>query len=443
MPEIWNYCMNRFVILSVIRSVRDVFVPRSAARNRALALLAFAAAGFWLLFGARVMAAADAGLLSLTPQQWRDDLAVFARELPKQHPDAFTNTPKEKFDAEVAALAAQVDHLNSDEIFVGLDRIANLIGDAHTYLQFPKDDANLPMDVRHFGGESRVRVVGADYEQALGARVVAIQDTPIAKARELAGALTPIAETPELREARIDALLTTGMALHGLGITKDRNETPFTLASDDGKEFTITFKSLALGAPDPKWLMVNNSLAEHDVNGSAACTFLPEARTVYCAVRKIRDLGGPSKQMLEIIKREHPEKVVIDLRENEGGDFNVGMKYLIEPLAKDSSINQKGHLFVLIGPDTFSAAMSNAGQFRSKTQATLVGQTIGERPNSIQEPRQFVLPNSKWVVRYSTKYYKFADGAENVIAPDKEIIPTWEQYKSGHDVVLDWVLAYK
>jgi hypothetical protein len=105
MLEIWNYCMNRFVIVSVIRSLRDGFSLGSAARNRALALLVFTAAGFWLLFGARVLAAADAGLLSLTPQQWRDDLAVFARELPKQHPDAFANTPKEKFDAEVAALA--------------------------------------------------------------------------------------------------------------------------------------------------------------------------------------------------------------------------------------------------------------------------------------------------------------------------------------------------
>jgi hypothetical protein len=81
-----------------------------------------------------------------------------------------------------------------------------------------------------------------------------------------------------------------------------------------------------------------------------------------------------------MIKREHPEKVMIDLPENEGGDFNVGMKYLIEPLAKDSDINQKGHLFVLIGPDTFSAAMSNAGQFRMKTQATLVGQTHRRAP---------------------------------------------------------------
>jgi hypothetical protein len=30
-----------------------------------------------------------------------------------------------------------------------------------------------------------------------------------------------------------------------------------------------------------------------------------------------------------------------------------------------------------------------------------VGQSIGERPNSYQEPRQFILPNSHLVVRYS------------------------------------------
>jgi len=31
---------------------------------------------------------------------------------------------------------------------------------------------------------------------------------------------------------------------------------------------------------------------------------------------------------------------------------------------------------------TFSAAMNNAAQFRSRTEAILVGQTIGEKPNS-------------------------------------------------------------
>ena len=99
-------------------------------------------------------------------------------------------------------------------------------------------------------------------------------------------------------------------------------------------------------------------------------------------------------------------------------------------------LNQRGRLFVLIGTDTFSAAMSNAAQFRTTTNATLVGQPIGERPNSYQEPRQFKLPNSHLVVRYSTRYYKFIEGKNNVVAPDKEIIPTWQDYKGGHDVVL-------
>lgn len=82
-------------------------------------------------------------------------------------------------------------------------------------------------------------------------------------------------------------------------------------------------------------------------------------------------------------------------------------------------------------------------QFRTMTHATLVGQPIGERPNSYQEPRQFTLPNSQLVVHYSTGYYKFTSGPSNVVAPDKEITPTWEDYKNGHDPVLEWVLAVK
>ncbi len=86
--------------------------------------------------------------------------------------------------------------------------------------------------------------------------------------------------------------------------------------------------------------------------------------------------------MFDVLKREQPDKLVIDLR-NSGGDYNVGLKYLIEPLRKESKINRRGHLFVLIGADTFSAAMSNAAQFRAMTNAMLVGQPIGERAKAV------------------------------------------------------------
>jgi hypothetical protein len=387
---------------------------------------------------------ASADKLSLTPRQWREDLAYFATELPKRHPDAFANTPKDKFDVAVAELDGKIDHLNSDEIYIGLDRLANLIGDAHTYVEFPKDNANLPLDTRHFGNESRVVIVAPGYEQALGTRIIAIQNVPLAQARELAAAITPIAETASLKESRVDGFLTTGMALHGLGVIPDRNSALYTLATDDGKEVVVDFKALPPGQ-EPKWVHVTAQLplSEQHITGSAACTYLRDVRTLYCNVRWIRDLAGPAKELFDTLKREHPDKLVIDLRQNGGGDYNVGLKHLIEPLRKDKDINRKGHLFVLIGPNTFSAAMSNAAQFRTMTEATLVGQTIGERPNSYQEVKQFTLPNSHFAVHYSTRFYKFVEATDNVVAPDKEIIPTWEEYKTGHDPVLEWVLAAK
>jgi hypothetical protein len=73
----------------------------------------------------------------------------------------------------------------------------------------------------------------------------------------------------------------------------------------------------------------------------------------------------------------------------------------------------------------------------------LVGQTIGERPNSYQESRQVTLPNSGWVVHYSTQYYKFVESEENIVRPDREIIPSWEDYVAARDPVLDWVLNRK
>lgn len=381
---------------------------------------------------------------ALTPQQWKEDVAELAEKLPALHPDPFTFTPKDKFEAAAAELEAKVATLNADQIYIGMDHLANLIGDAHTYVEFPRDLANLPLDIGDFGGEMRVDTVAPAYERALGARVVAIGGTPTDKARELAATITPVGETHWLRDTRVDGFLTTGMALHGLEITPDRDAATYTLLNDEGKQFSVTFKALAPGE-EPKWVYPYKTapLSARPVQGSAACTYLSGARTLYCKVHQIRDLAGPAKQMFDMIRQEHPTKLAIDLRNNGGGDYNEGLKNLIKPLQGLKDINRKGHLFVLIGPNTFSAAMSNAAQFRSMTNATLVGQPIGERPNSYQEPRQFTLRNSHWVVRYSTRYYKFSDGPRNVIEPDHEVAPTWQDYKDGRDAALDWVLAYR
>jgi len=385
------------------------------------------------------------GGLSLSSQQWHQDLAFLSRELPQRHASAFHYISRERFEAEVAELDGKLDRLNGDQIYVGMDRIANSVGDAHTYIQAPEDDADFPIDIRRFGGDYRVVVATSGNEKALGARVTKIQDVPVARAEELLLPLTPADETQVLRDFRVAGFLTTGILLHGAEIIPDRTTARYTLLDDDGKEFALDVHALAPGdSSKSNWIYAfkERPLFRQKPDDNFWYTYLPDSRTVYCSFRGYKDLGKRSKGLFELIKQQHPDKVVIDMRLNGGGDYNEGLKYLVHPLRDLSDINRKGHLFVLIGPTTFSAAMSNSAHFRFQTNAILVGQQIGEKPNSYQEAREMKLPNSHWTVRYSAKFYKFVETGENVIRPDQEIIPSWDDYKSGRDPVLEWVLKY-
>ena len=379
--------------------------------------------------------------LHLSAAQWREDLAFLARELPARHANPFHYTPREQFGAAVASLDGRIAHLNSDEIWTGMQSIVALIGDGHTYLQTPRDLANLPIEIARFGEDYRITSVVAGLENALGGRVLKVHETPISRAAELIVPLAARDENPPLAQAFVEDALTTGATLHGLGITPDRNTARYTLADDTGREFNVEVQSVAPGAKfTPIRPFKEPPLYRENPESRFWCKYLPDARTLYCNVRAMQNLYIASKELLGLVAQQNPDKLVIDLRQNGGGDYTVGERWLVHPIRDLAAINRKGHLFVLVGAITFSAAMNNAAQFRSQTAALLVGQTIGEKPNSYAEVRNVTLPNSHLTVRYSTRYYKFSDGPENIIRPDREIIPSWADYKSGRDPVLEWVL---
>jgi Peptidase family S41 len=378
----------------------------------------------------------------LSAQQWREDLQFLARELPKRHANAFHFTRREDFEKAVADLDSKLPNADADAAWVGLQRIVSLVGDAHTYLQTPQDSASdLPIDIAKFGEEYRIVSADPSMASSLGARVIKVGDMPIARAAELCKELFSRDENPTSSDSFVSNSLTSGGTLHGLGITSNRNLVRYTLVDDSGREFTIDARSSASDAA-PVRPFKEMPLYMQDGEQPFECKYLAEGRALYCNVRAIRDLRKPAAEMLTLIREKSPNKLVIDLRQNRGGDYTVGEKYLIHPVRDLPSINKKGHLFVLIGTDTFSAAMNNAAQFHSQTAAILVGQEIGEKPNSYQESRSITLPNSYLTVRYSTRFYRFAPDGDNAIRPDREIIPTWADYKAGADPVLAWALNY-
>jgi len=236
--------------------------------------------------------------VGLTKSQWHEDLMFLARELQKRHANAFHYISRERFETEVAELDRKLDHLNSDEIYVGRDHIVNLIGDAHTYLKVPEDDANFPIDIQRFGDEYRLTATASGNQNALGARVIKIQDTSIAWAHELLSRLTPPDETEVLRNLRITGFLTTGIFLHGMGVIPDRNVARYTLADDNGKEFTIDVHAVKPGDSSKlNWTYVfkERPLFRQKPGDDFWYTYLPDSRTVYCSFRAYKDLGKHSK----------------------------------------------------------------------------------------------------------------------------------------------------
>jgi Peptidase family S41 len=282
--------------------------------------------------------------LDLSAEQWREDLKYLARTLPARHASAFHFTPKERFNAAVTDLDREIEHLNGDAVWTGMGKIVALVGDAHTYLQVPQDNASFPVDLAKFGNTYRVEAASQELSRLLGARVIKVGDSSVEHTAELLLQMLAQDENPPLSERFLEEGLTTGAKLHGLGIIPDRDTARYTLVGDDGKEFTAQVQARAASQSGNELIQASKEqpLSRQRKGESFWCTYLMSSKTVYCNVRLIRDLKKPGRQMLKLIEQNNTEKLVIDLRQNPGGDFHEGLKYLVHPVREIPSINKKG-----------------------------------------------------------------------------------------------------
>src|SRR5690606_13095213 len=131
--------------------------------------------------------------------------------------------------------------------------------------------------------------------------------------------------------------------------------------------------------------------------------------------------------------------VVIDLRQNGGGDFFVGL-VLAWGLVVIDSLDWRQGFYVLTSGQTFSAAMSNAAQYRQILNATIVGEPSGANPGGYQDADTFLLPNSQWKVMYSKRLYRFQELPSNGVQPDKLLAAEWKAFSKGQDNQLAWIM---
>jgi len=379
----------------------------------------------------------------ITSAGWRDDLRYLARELPSRHINAFHTVGREAFAGEVARLDAAIPGLNGDEVLVGLMRTVALVGDGHTHLDLPPSFLRYPMELQWFGDELRVVAAAAPYHAAVGARVLAIGSTPIQDVMTRAMQIVSRGENDGRTRLLATMQLTSPEVLRGLGLVANR-DAPFDLELVTGERVTVKLSPARLGDFSTWRLAAGEKPALYlqRLNEVWWTEFLPDTQTVYFSFTRYppeAEFRERAVALGQLFDQSRARRLVIDLRRNQGGDFTRFRQVLLPIIKGRAAINKKGGLFVITGPGTFSAATVNALDLRNEANATLVGSPTGMRPTHYGEHAEFRLPNSGLRISYSTQYYRFGVAPDSAVVPDRQIEPTWAEFRAGRDPVMEWI----
>jgi hypothetical protein len=391
---------------------------------------------------------------------WREDLKALSDGLKKQGYSVdlargiSTRGQKDfallypTFDAEIAAIDNDLPHLSDAEVYLRLTRLIASAHVGHNSIEIPAGMGflnRLPLSFQWFADGLGVTEASSEYIAALGARVLSIGGM---KPEQLTTEIAPYISREndiQLRNAAPFFMTAAGMLRH------------FNLVGEDGTVHleleTLQGKSLTLkvGLADRRVARIGVTEGLHvpplffysHARAKYWFEYLAPSHTLYvqynvCANDPQLPFNEFAKQVLAAADANTVKRVVIDLRGNGGGDSRV-----INPLVHGLNLRVKsvGPFYVLIGPNTFSSAIDNAVTLRRELSAVLAGEPTGGMPDGYGEVKRLTLPNSKLVIRYSSKRWgPKGDDVPTTLRPDIAAPLKLADLIAGRDPVLDAVL---
>ena len=195
-----------------------------------------------------------------------------------------------------------------------------------------------------------------------------------------------------------------------------------------------------------KYAKIETPLYQMRTNLSFWNDWLADEKTLYFKYNRCRDANGFNRLVRGtkgFLAQNKADRFVIDLRHNSGGNSAI-FRPLLSFVKNHPELNKKGRLFVIIGRQTFSSGLWNAIEMKQQTNAVLIGEPTGGRPNHYGEVRSFELPNSKLKVHYSTRHWKLMkDKDPETLEPDVRVKLNAKDFFDGKDPYLEAALNYE
>ena len=399
-----------------------------------------------------LMLAVLPAMAETTVEQRLDDLETLRAGLEEGHYDLFALVTPEEWQARLEETAEKLRDESLDDkmaCYALIELVASL-GDAHTQAWFTGGNAQgdmraLPLQTGLLDGGVYLLATTEPYAQYLGMEITAIEGVPM---DDVFARLTPvISYDNETRlQTQLAANIADADALRYVGILDDASQAEVTFTDAEGAEHTATIEAL-VGEEmyTAQFALLERQAVPAAEQPSAIYEYADYGGALWigyysCAEDPEHPMADFVQEVEQAIADGSYTKVCVDLRYNGGGNSAV-LEPLIDSLA--ALREEKGfELYALIGESTFSSAVMNAAQLKTRAGAILVGRPTGGSANHYGELQSFELEHLPLTVYYSTKYFEMLPGyPAGSLEPDIKVERTLADYIAGTDCEMEAVLG--
>lgn len=404
---------------------------------------------------------------------------------------SFTPESLARFETELDEMAARAGAMSEAEFALGVAHAVANADNGHTNISqrsLLTSFNRLPVRLYWFDGHLHVVRAHPGHGDILGAEVVAFGNMPALEALEQANRY--FGGSDDWRTYLSTAILESPALLQVAGIAGNGETVTLSIRSAGGGITRVELQALApMEAPQMRGIYPWMVLSAREQPGEATPwlslatewetppAFLSrpaepyfysedrDANSLYVHVSFMLDLDGHSigefwQSLEDDIADRTFDTIVLDLRNNPGGDFNTS----VGPVSRlPSHLSENGRLFIATSRATFSAAIVNTSvaKFHGGDRAVIIGERVGDRDRFWAEGGfPFTLPHSGFGISFATGYHDWVNGCmgrhpfcydgnegwENPIESlDPEVLVplTFDDYVKGHDPVLAVVNAHE
>ncbi len=369
-----------------------------------------------------------------------EDYGYLVDKLPKLHTDFYNGVDEVVFKAFTNS-KTNLDNLSDMEFYYLLMETTAFAKDSHTSVglkQIPNNLRLLPLRFIVFADGIFIYATGEENLDLLGTKLKSINGKSIEDIIQLATAVIPHDNDVFLEKQVVGSLIYVDF-LKYIGIIDDiyspilitacKEDIDFTkelvgvpITEENGSSYTLVFKDF------PKTFSYGSYFNAFPINTDL---FYIQYNVCQNAIdMSVEEFSNKIKSML---KAGSYKKVIVDFRYNSGGNSS-----LFEPFLEWLS-EQNYKLYGLIGKDTFSSAVMNSLYFKT-LGAELVGTPTGGSINGYGEVKSFSLPSGRYIVYYSTKYFRLDNSYESSLNPDVYISTTFEDFLSLCDREVEYCI---